>query len=133
MKKANDVSDHKLNRLTEEWKYAKQMEQHWNASRIAVESQIYELIASELPDKGTFTTETGMKITTGFSEDWDAESINSAYQQWPEGVKFPFNGTWKPDGKAISYLRDNQPLLYALLQPALTLKPKKPAFSVKGE
>lgn len=125
------MTDQNLASLTEAWKEAKQNEQQWNQQRIAIESAIYELTAPDLPDKGTHTTDTGMKITTGFSEDWDQEKLNAAYQNWPADVKFPFAGTWKPDGKAISYLRENAPSHYALLSPALTLKPKKPAFSVK--
>lgn len=117
--------------LIDEWKHAKQQEALWNAKRIEIESKLYEHHQGELPDKGTFTTGEGMKITTGFTEEWSQEELSRAYEQWPEGVKFPFSGTWKPDGKAISYLRDNAPAMYALIQPALTLKPKKPSFSVR--
>lgn len=117
--------------LIDEWKHAKQQEAMWNAKRIEIESQIYQQNQASIPDKGTYTTPEGMKIATGYSEDWDQEKVNAAYQQWPEGVKFPFSGTWKADGKAVSYLRENAPSLYALIQPALTLKPKKPSFSVK--
>lgn len=117
--------------LIDEWKNAKQQEAMWNAKRIEIESQLYEHYQGEIPDKGTYTTPEGMKIATGYAEDWDQSQLTAAYQQWPEGVKFPFTGTWKPDGKAVSYLRENAPAMYALLQPALTLKPKKPAFSMK--
>lgn len=116
--------------LTAAWREAKQAEADANVRRIAIESRIYELTAPHLPDKGTYTTDSGMKITTGFSEEWDQERVDSAYKSWPDGVKFPFAGSWKPDGKAISYLRGNQPSLYAMLSPALTLKPKKPSFSL---
>lgn len=117
--------------LIDEWRHAKQQEAMWNAKRIEIESQLYEHHAEQLPDKGTYTTPEGMKITTGFTEEWDQGRVTAASQVWPDGLKFPFTGTWKPDGKAITYLRDNAPEAYALLQPALTLKPKKPAFSVK--
>ena len=117
--------------LTEHWKAAKQQEADATARRIAVESRIYELTQASLPEKGTYTTDTGMKITTGYTEDWDQDAITAAQHDWPDGIRFPFAGTWKPDGKAIGYLRENAPAAYALLQPALTLKPKKPAFSVK--
>ena len=120
-----------LTQLTHEWKAAKQAEADATARRIAVESRIYELTHTELPEKGTHTLPSGMKITTGFTEEWDQDRLTAAYQGWPEGIKFPFAGTWKPDGKAIGYLRENAPATYALIQPALTLKPKKPAFSVK--
>lgn len=117
--------------LIDQWKYAKEQEVLWNQKRIEIESQIYEQHRASIPEKGTYTTDDGMKITTGFSEEWDQAKVNEAYQAWPEGIKFPFSGTWKPDGKAISYLRDNVPGAYELLRSALTLKPKKPSFSVK--
>lgn len=117
--------------LIDEWKHAKEQETIWNARRIEIESQIYQNNQADLPDKGTHTTPEGMKITTGYTEEWSQENLNRAYEQWPAGVKFPFTGTWKPDGKAVSYLRENAPAMYALIQPALTLKPKKPSFSAK--
>src|SRR4051794_9500661 len=117
--------------LIDEWKHAKEQEIIWNAKRVEIESKIYEHNQANIHDKGTYTTEEGMKITTGFSDEWSQDDVNRAYQQWPEDVKFPFIGTWKPDGKAIAHFRDNQPSLYALLQPALTLKPKKPSFNLK--
>lgn len=122
-----------LSTLTQQWQGAKRREQEANAARIDIESKIYELVASQLPDKGTTTLDTGMKIVTGFSESWDQEAVQRTYEQWPHesGVKFPFQGTWKSDGKAISYLRENCPDAYRLIQGALTLTPKKPAFSVK--
>ena len=122
-----------LTELTHLWKQAKQAEADAAAHRISIESRIYELTHADLPDKGTHTLPTGMKITTGFTEDWDQATLNAVYLDWPPSLKFPFAGTWKPDGKAITYLRDNAPEAYALIRPALTLKPKKPAFSVKSE
>jgi hypothetical protein len=124
-------ANQKLALLTQAWKEAKQQEAEANARRIAIESQIYELVEAELPEKGTHTLPSGMKIATGFSEEWSQEQLNAAYQDWDASVPFPFTGVWKPDGKAISYLRDNLPEAYKKIQPALTLKPKKPAFSVK--
>ena len=122
-----------LNDLTEQWKAAKQQEADAAARRIAVESRIYEITQASLPEKGTYTTDTGMKITTGYTEKWDDAEIAKAYQSWPvESVRFPFEPVYKPDGKAIGVIREGIPDLYRLLQPALTLTPKKPAFSVKG-
>jgi hypothetical protein len=117
--------------LTQAWKDAKWEETKAAAKRIAIESDIYELVRDQLPGKGTFTAETGMKIATGYAEKWDQESLNKAYQRWPSSVPFPFKGEWKPDGKAVAYVRDNLPEEYSLLRDALTLTPKKPTFSVK--
>ena len=122
-----------LSTLTLQWQGAKHREREANVARIGIESRIYELVADQLPHKGTTTLDTGIKIVTGYSENWDQEEVQRAYETWPHesGVEFPFQGTWKPDGKAISYLRENYPDAYRLIQGALTLTPKKPAFSVK--
>ncbi len=117
--------------LIDEWRHCKEQETIWNAKRIEVESKLFEVHQANLPDKGTYTTDDGMKITTGFTEEWDQSVLSQAYQQWPADIKFPFAGVWKSDGKAISYLRENAPSAYAILQPALTLKPKKPSFTIK--
>lgn len=120
--------------LIDEWKYCKEQEVIWSAKRIQTESKLYELNQHNLPDKGTHTTPEGMKITTGYTEKWDDAEVAKAYQSWPvESVKFPFETAYKPDGKAISVMRENLPELYKLLQPALTITPRKPAFSVKSE
>jgi hypothetical protein len=121
----------KLDALTVAWKYAKRMEQDWNQQRIAIESEIYALTEAQLPEKGTHTLDTGLKIATGYTEEWDQELLTRAYNGWQAPLPFPFAGQWKADGKAVTYLRENAPELYKIIQPALTLKPKKPAFSFK--
>jgi hypothetical protein len=125
MKQAN------LSSLTEAWKLAKAAEAEANARRVAIESRIYELVADRLPDKGTATLETGMKVVTGFSEEWDQDQLRVIAEGWNARFPFPFLVTYKPDGKAVAYVRDMLPEVYALFRDALTLKPKKPAFSVK--
>ncbi len=117
--------------LTKEWKQAKAAEEQAKNVRIAIESQIYEQVQKELPEKGTKSFDTGLKITTGFTESWDQEVLNRAYQAWPATHKFPFHGVWEADGKAVTYIRENQPELYALIREGLTLRPRKPSFSVK--
>lgn len=122
-----------LEALTRSWKAAKEREEQAKAERLAIEAEGLELVKAALPDKGTTTFDTGLKIETGFTESWDQERVQLAHDNWPSNLKFPFKGEWKPDNKAISYIRDNEPLAYRLLSDCLTLKPKKPAFSVKGE
>lgn len=128
----NDNAELEL--LTQAWQRAKADEEAANARRIAIESDIYQLVEDSLPDKGTTTLETGMKIVTGFTESWDQEKIADVQESlWPSDAPFPFKREWKPDGRAISSLRDYQPRLYQLIADCLTLKPRKPSFSVKSE
>lgn len=119
-----------LELLTIAWLAEKNKEAEANAERIRIESRIYELTQNDLPEKGTHTLPTGMKIVTGYAESWDEDVLNTAYQNWQAPLPFPFKGQWKPDAKQITYIRENCPELYRLIQPALTLKPKKPAFSL---
>lgn len=120
-----------LKTLTDQWIEAKKQEQYYTNQRFNIELSIYELTHDQLKETGTTTLETGMKVTTGYSEAWDNAQVRDLIAQWPYDVKFPFEQTWKPDGKAISYLRDNVPALYRMLQPALTIRPRKPSFSIK--
>jgi hypothetical protein len=120
-----------MNDLIQAWKEAKSNEAAWNQKRIEIESQIYANVEKELPEKGTYTTAEGMKIAIGHTEEWDQSALNEIYNQWEAPVPFPFVGLWKPDNKAISYIRENIPQAYTKLREALTLKPKKPSFSMK--
>lgn len=128
----DEATKQKLAELTDAWKIEKQIEKDAAARRLVIESEIYQLTQANLPEKGVLTLDTGMKIATSLSEEWDQPQLATAYNQWPvESVKFPFDSVYKPDGKAIAVIRESIPRLYALLQSALTIKPKKPGFSVK--
>ena len=106
-----------------------------NAEKLVeeAESAIY-IAAGEMPEQGTVHC-TGVKITLGFYQKWNDEELQKAEAIWPQvsNVPFPFKKTYKADGKAVSYLRDNVPTAYAALEPALTLTNKKPAFTLEDE
>ena len=120
-------------KLTARWRTAKKAVQAAQDHLLAIEVEIWNHEKHRLPPKGTTTLDTGLKIVTGFTEKWDQESLNKAYQGWEAPVPFPFKGEWKPDGKAISYLQQNLPEHYRTLQDALTISEKKPSFSMKTE
>jgi hypothetical protein len=122
-----------LSKLTEAWKTAKSAVQSAQETLLAIEVRIWNLVKDRLPEKGTTNFETGLKVTTGLSEKWCQESLSQAHQSWSAPVPFPFKGEWKPDGKAITYIKETFPEHYKLLQDALTVSEKKPSFGVKGE
>jgi hypothetical protein len=117
--------------LADAWRQAKADERDAARRRLEIETAILQIKSHELPEKGTTNLACGMKIVTSFTESWDQERLNQAYQNWPANVAFPFKGEWKPDGKAIAYLRENIPNLYAAISPALTLRPSRPSFSAR--
>ena len=124
------LTDSDLQSLAVEWNGCKQAVKEAQARLLQAEIAIYEAVKTELPEKGT-STFGPIKVVTGFTESYDQSALNIAYEQWPDGIPFPFMGEWKPDGKQLSYLRDHRPELYDRLTSAITIKPKKPAFAVK--
>jgi hypothetical protein len=121
-----------INELTTQWQQTKAALEAAQEAHLQSEIAIYEAVKDTLPDKGTTTLDTGLKIVTGYTESWDQEKLNEVYNAWDFPMAFPFKGEWKPDGKAVSYLREHAPQLYGKISYALTMKPKKPSFSMKG-
>lgn len=95
------------------------------------ESAIYLAGKEFLPEKGTVNF-TGVKVRTSFYEKWDDLELAGIEQKWPEvsNLPFPFKKTYKADGKAISYIRENAKEAYALIEKALTTTPAKPSFEL---
>ena len=96
---------------------------------LQTEINLYNAVKHTLPDKGTTMLDSGMKITTGFTEKWDQSVL--ANMEWVAPVPFPFIAEYKPDAKQVAYIRENVPAAYKILSNALTLTPKKPIFTYK--
>lgn len=107
----------------------------YNAQKLVedAESAIY-LAAGPLPEKGTVHC-TGVKISVGFYEKWDNDALQKAEEKWTQfsNLQFPFKKVYKPDGKAISYMRENAATAYAAIEAALTLTNRKPTFELLEE
>lgn len=69
-------------KLTARWRTAKKAVQAAQDHLLAIEVEIWNHEKHRLPPKGTTTLDTGLKIVTGFTEKWDQESLNKAYQGW---------------------------------------------------
>lgn len=98
------------------------------------EAAIYIAAEAFLPEKGT-THVTGVKIVTAVDEKWDQEMLPEIEKEWPQksNLPFPFKKEYKAIGKDLTYIKENAKEAFALLEPALTSKPKKPAFKLEGE
>jgi hypothetical protein len=124
-----DIEQHTRN-FAVRWNRTKAALQAAQEDHLQSEIAIYNEVEDQLPDRGTFQFG-DIKIVTGFTEKWDQAKLNEIYNVWDQPLKFPFKGEWKPDGKAISYLRENAPEAYRMLSDALTLTERKPLFSLK--
>jgi hypothetical protein len=117
-------------KLVAEWTKAKLDERKANATRLDIESKLYKLYEAQIPEKGTVRVE-NLKISCGFTDKWDQDTLQDIRANWPDELPpFPFREELKPDGKAISYLKENMVEAYLRIEPALTQDPKKPSFSI---
>lgn len=98
------------------------------------EGAIYVAGGANIPEKGTVHFQ-GVKVVTDFYQKWDDKQLAAAEVEWPKhsNLPFPFKRTYKADGKAITYIRENAKETYEVISPALTLTPKKPSFVLEGE
>lgn len=124
------TKEDRMELLTLQWEAAYRKKKYAEAELLDIEVAIYELVKKELPAKGTYHTGTGMKIVTGLKEEWDMEAVDAMAAKWDKDYNFPFKTEYKPDAKAIGYIRENVPSLWNTMRHALTTKEKKPSFSM---
>ena len=116
-----------INNLLAEWQSAKFTEQ----SAINNRRQIEEAILSQVtlaPGTNKFEG-SDVVIVTGEDKKWDQLRLAELAKEM--GVNFPFKIEYKEDSKGVKYVQKNLPAVWMQLLDALTLKPKKPAFSVR--
>lgn len=121
-----------INNLISQWREAKNAEDLAKKTRLQLESEIEQTVGGF--DKGTTNLETEdgkLVISAGFNESWDQDVLQSIAHEIPANL-FPFRYQLKPDNKGVKWIRNNEPEIFAKLEPALTVKPKKPSFSFKG-
>ena len=116
-----------IDAMTQLWRIAKQAEVEAHDRRIEIENAIL----AEIETKPEGTTKVGaMTISTGFSRSWDQDKLDDLRAS-VRGEYWPFAREWKEDRKAARVIEERFPDLWKRINEALTLKPKKPTFSVK--
>jgi hypothetical protein len=120
-----------LHTLTDAWNKAKAAEKEANQARIAIESQILEIV--EIKDSGTTMLETGLKIASGLTETLDQDAAMDVYRDWPKDILFPLKKQFAIDKKALDFCREHYPAEVRKINASIVAKPKKPSFSFKGE
>jgi hypothetical protein len=120
-----------LTELTQAWAEAKSEELEAKNARLAIEEEIIGLqeVAANMTSKGTHNFGP-LKIVTDFTRLWDQEKLRQAQQSIPETF-WPFASEFKEIGKGTRFLEQQNPELWMHVAKALTLKPRKPSFSVK--
>lgn len=118
-----------LDYLISEWKDAKATESLANQVRLKIEARILAHPDCQVRPEGT-TKFGNLSITTGTTREWDQEQLDEL-RATIRGEYWPFIRTWREDRKASKVMEDRFPDLWMKINQALTLKPKKPSFSVK--
>jgi hypothetical protein len=121
----------KMNTLIEKLRSAKNDLALAKAKVLEAEIALYKEYQDKIPEEGSFKVD-DLTIKTGFYPKWDQESLAIAEQAFPKSEPFPFSMEYKPDNKALSYLKEHKPMLYEKIAVALSLTQKKPAFTLKG-
>lgn len=119
-----------LDQLVPAWIEAKRREDAANSERLALE----ELICEQQPPKeeGATTVEVaGYKLTlTGkLSYKADLKKLQELSQRLPAELR-PLKTETKADETGLKYLRGHHPELWAVIAPAIEVKPAKTAVKV---
>ena len=120
------------NFLTDQWLILKGIIDAAQDAKNAIEAEI--LKNYDIKESGTTHIEDVLTIQTGTNDSWDQVSLMALYALHKGGAisKWPFKEQWAPDTKVLSALKEIAPEDYEFIaNAALTVKPKKPYFSIK--
>jgi hypothetical protein len=118
---------HTIEALSSAWVECKRQEEEANRKRLEIEQELCQLARREIPAQGSATLGS-VKVTTGFDRKWDVEVLTQIYRTKPP--VFPFKVSWKEDRRATSKLEIEHAEVMAVFMPALTIREKKPYFTL---
>lgn len=120
-----------LDALVARWVEAKRDEDAANARRLAIEQQMCELEPPKEEGARTIELASGAKLTlTGkLTYKVDLPKLQELALKLPEASR-PLKTETKADESGLKYLRAKEPALWALIAPAVEVKPAKTAVKV---
>lgn len=123
------VSGLSVDELVALWKAAKEKE----VGAIEYRREIEEAIAAQVDLKPEGVTRIGaLAVDCGYARKWDNDGLTLLKEGFPFEL-WPFKTEWKEDRKGTRWIETNAPELWRQIEPALTIKDRKPSFSWKGE
>ena len=126
-----------LQSLTDLWNQYKAKENEFKEKRVKIENEAYDFLKDKLKDRGTYTAETNLQVTTGEDEKWTQVEIIKLKNMFDNGELntlpfFPFDVEYKPNNAKLKLLKEtDEKQFYKVFGEALTTKPKKPSFKIK--
>lgn len=119
--------------LAQDYIAAKAAEAKANKERVAIEEQLIEMLGAK--EEGATTTElaNGLKVTiTGkMTYKADMPMLMQLAGALPENLR-PLKTEIKLDDTGAKYLRANEPEVWAMLAPAITVAPAKTSVAIKA-
>lgn len=122
-----------LTNLVNELLAAKRTEAEANAKRVSIEQQIVAITGQKEEGSMTIDLENGMKLTVTGKLSYSADMVMlvSLCNEIPEDLR-PLRVETRIDETGCKYLRHNEPETWAMIAPAITVKPAKTSISVKA-
>lgn len=119
--------------LANDYITAKAFEAEANKARVAIEEQLIAALGAK--EEGATTTEltNGLKVTiTGkLSYKADMPLLMQIAGSLPENLR-PVKVETKLDETGAKYLKNNEPEIWAMLAPAITIAPAKTSVAIKA-
>jgi hypothetical protein len=130
MNQATTVSPEQL---AQELIDAKAAEARANKQRVAIEEQIVQLFGVRAEGSQTHELANGLKVVITGKQSYkaDLELLMRLCNVLPANLR-PLKTETKLDETGAKFLRANDPEVWALLSPAITVKPAKTAVEIKA-
>lgn len=112
---------------------AKLDESRANKNRVAIEEKLVKRLGNKPEGAETHELTNGMKVTvTGkMSYKADMDMLMQLAGELPPNMR-PIKTEVKLDETGAKYLRNNEPEIWAMLAPAITIKPVKTSVEIKA-
>lgn len=119
--------------LVEQLIAAKAAEAAANKARVAIEEQLVTLLGNKPEGSQTHELANGLKVTITGKQSYkaDMEQLMQLCGSLPPAMR-PLKTETKLDETGAKYLRNNEPEVWALIAPAITVKPAKTSVEVKA-
>lgn len=120
-----------LNQLCNEWRLAKRTLDEARTSMIETEEKIIALVGNKEEGSQTQKTDQFKITTTGvINRRLDPALLDAVIDQIPLHLR-PIKTKVELDKKGYAYIKENEPAIYKLLSPAVTIKPGKTSVKIE--
>lgn len=127
-----DINNLTTDELARLWTGAKATERAAQQERVQIEEALITRLGAREDGSQTHELESGLKVTiTGkLSYKADVPALLALADRLPEHLR-PLKTETKLDEAGAKYLRTNEPELWRMVAPAITITPAKTALTVK--